>query len=117
MRDGLSGVKNGFIADSISALQASRAFKGKRTVVYLHMAQPDLPSIRRAAAFCAKRGADLVLVSSGNPFPATVSGIVTAGLLSFSDTGESVRQLARCLTGAFEPAAGGSLLLGAGEER
>ncbi|MBN1496806.1 MAG: glycoside hydrolase family 3 protein [Spirochaetes bacterium] len=117
MRHGLAGVNNGIIVDSIGALPASRALKGKRAVMYLHMAQPDLSSIRRAAAFCAKRGVDLVLVSSGNPFPATVSGIVTAGLLSFSDTGESVRQLARCLKGAFEPATGGSLLLGVGDER
>ena len=115
MRDMLAGGGKGLIAASLGELQDAASLKGKRTVVYLHVVQPDLDYIRRAADFCAKKGMDLVLVSSGNPFPATVSGIVGAGLLSFSNTEESVRQLARCLNGEFEPDTGGTLLLGLGK--
>jgi beta-glucosidase-like glycosyl hydrolase len=86
--------------------------KNKKAVVYLHVVDPDLGYIKNVKEYCGKKGIDVVLVSSGNPFPVTVSGIVRAGLLSFSNTEESVRQLGKCLNGEFHPQTGGSMLLG-----
>ncbi len=114
MKDALAGGGISMIAASLGELSGAAALQGKRAVVYLHMVQPDIDYLKRAADYCRKKGMGLVLVSSGNPFPATVSGLVTAGLLSFSNTEESVRQLARCLKGEFEPGTGGTLLLGSG---
>ena len=82
------------------------------TVVYLHVVDPDIEYIKNVEGYCKKKGINLVIVSSGNPFPVTVSGIARAGLLSFSNTEESLRQLGRCLNGEFHPRTGGSLLLG-----
>lgn len=88
------------------------AGKAKNAVIYLHVVQPDAAYIGAVSAYCASRGFALVVVSSGNPFPITVSGQAAAGLLSFSDTEESLRQLGRCLNGAFRPAAATRLDLG-----
>ena len=89
-----------------------RAGALKNAVVYLHVVQPDAAYIGAVGAYCASRGFGLVVVSSGNPFPVTVAGLARAGLLSFSDTDESLRQLGRCLNGAFRPAAASRLDLG-----
>jgi beta-glucosidase-like glycosyl hydrolase len=114
MRRTLSAGGNNAILTTSSELFNQRTVKKEKTVVYLHVVQPDLGNIRDVAGFCAKNGMNLVLVSSGNPFPVTVSGLVSAGLLSFSNTDESIRHLALCLNGEFQPDTGRTLLLGVG---
>ncbi len=112
LRGELSRNKDNVLISSLGELGRYRPAAGKKTVFFLHLSSADPGLVRSAAALCGVSGIRFVLVSSGNPFPLTVSGTVPAGLLSFSDTEESVRQLGRCLNGEFRPAAGGSLLLG-----
>ncbi|HNW29358.1 MAG TPA: glycoside hydrolase family 3 protein [Spirochaetota bacterium] len=104
--------KDNVLVNSLGELGRFRPAPGKKTVFYLHVSAPDPGVVRAAADFCRKADIGFVLVSSGNPFPLTVAKAAPSGLLSFSDTAESVRQLGRCLNGEFRPAAGGSLLLG-----
>ena len=112
LRKELSQNANNIIVASAGEIGRFTQAKDKKPVVYLHVVQPDLEYIKNVAGYCKTKGIDVVIVSSGNPFPITVSGIVRAGLLSFSNTEESVRQLGRCLNGEFFPQTGGSLLLG-----
>ncbi|TFH39407.1 MAG: hypothetical protein E4G96_09140, partial [Chrysiogenales bacterium] len=99
------------------------AFRGYRppvkggAVLFLHVVKHDLAYVREAASYCEAAGIHLVLVSSGNPFPFALSGLARAGLFSFSDTEESVRQLGRCLNGEFRPAHGGGALFGIDDRR
>ncbi len=115
LREELSRNKNNIIIDGLGGLARHKPARDRKAVFYLHLSAPDPALARSAAALCASTGMGFVLVSSGNPFPLTVSGAVQAGLLSFSDTAESIRQLGRCLNGEFRPASGGSLLLGIGK--
>jgi beta-glucosidase-like glycosyl hydrolase len=96
----------------INELARFTARKGTKIIIYLHVVEPDLHRIQAVARFCEKRGFALVLISSGNPYPITVSGIVRAGLLSFSDTDESIRQIGICLNGGFYPTIDSSLFQG-----
>jgi beta-N-acetylhexosaminidase len=112
LRKELSRNVNNIILTALGELGSYVPAKDKKTVAYLHVVQPDIEYIKSVAGYCKIKGIDVILVSSGNPFPITVSGIVRAGLLSFSNTEESIRQLGRCLNGEFRPRTGGSLLLG-----
>ncbi|MBN2161036.1 MAG: glycoside hydrolase family 3 protein [Spirochaetes bacterium] len=85
---------------------------GANTVLYLHIVEPDTEYVRRVSEYCRGRSIGLVVVSSGNPFPVTVSGMAENFLLSFSNTEESVRQLGLCLNRAFAPCTRTTLLLG-----
>jgi beta-glucosidase-like glycosyl hydrolase len=84
----------------------------EKTVLYLHIVHPDRERIRAVSRYCAGKGIGFVLVSSGDPFPITASGLVGAGLLSFSNTDESIRQLGLCLNGRFMPMRDAGLDLG-----
>jgi beta-glucosidase-like glycosyl hydrolase len=99
------------VVSGINDLPRHTAGRGEKIIVYFHMDQPGLDLMRSVAGICKKRGFDLVLVSGGNPYPVMVSGMVQAGLLSFSNTEESIRQLGICLNGGFRPATGGGLSL------
>jgi len=112
LRNELSRKKDNVLVSGLGEVGRYRPAPGKKAVFYLHVSSHDPAPVRSAADFCRKAGIGFVVVSSGNPFPITVAGAAPAGLLSFSDTAESVRQLGRCLNGEFRPAAGGSLLLG-----
>jgi beta-glucosidase-like glycosyl hydrolase len=112
LRRELSRNAQNVIISDFSELGRIAASHDEKRIVYLHVVEPELAYIKNVADFCSNKGLDMVLVSSGNPFPVTVSGIVGAGLLSFSNTDESLRQLGRCLNGEFRPRTGGSLLLG-----
>ncbi len=104
------------ILDAFDTFRGYRTGEEGKTVLYLHLNRPEVALLRDAASHCAARGVALVLVSSGNPFPLTTAGVAPSGLVSFSDTEESLRQLGRCLNGEFSPAGGGEALLGI-EER
>jgi beta-glucosidase-like glycosyl hydrolase len=112
LREELSRVRTNAVAASLGDAARFAPGKGGKAVLYLQIVRPDLAYLESAARFCASAGMDLVVLSSGNPFPITVSGLAHAGLLSFSDTEESNRQIGRCLNGAFEPKTGGTLQLG-----
>jgi beta-glucosidase-like glycosyl hydrolase len=112
LREELSRVQTNTIAASLGEAARFAPGKGGKTVLYLQIVKPDLAYLDSAVRFCAASGMDLVVLSSGNPFPITVSGLVRAGLLSFSDTEESNRQMGRCLNGEFDPKTGGTLQLG-----
>lgn len=112
LRDELSRNSGNVIIGSIGELWRYVPDGKRRTVFYLHQSAANPGPVRSAADFCRRHGIGFVMVSSGNPFPLTAAGAADAGLLSFSDTGESIRQLGRCLNGEFRPAAGRPLLLG-----
>jgi hypothetical protein len=112
LREELSRVKTNAVAASLGDAARFAPKKGGKAVLYLQVIRPDLGYLDSAARFCASAGMDLVVLSSGNPFPITVSGLAQAGLLSFSDTEESNRQMGRCLNGEFDPRTGGTLQLG-----
>ena len=110
LREILAGKKRNVLC-SFPGLQRCTA-RGGKIILYLHVVEPDLNYIKTVAGYCKKRGIDLVVISSGNPFPLAASGIVKAGLLSFSDTDESLRQLGLCLNGRFRPKLDAGLDLG-----
>ncbi|OHD64813.1 MAG: hypothetical protein A2176_10875 [Spirochaetes bacterium RBG_13_51_14] len=112
LREEISRNADAVIISGFGDLTRFAPAQGRNVILYLHLAQPDPGSLEKAVRYCAHNGIDVVLVSSGNPFPLTVSGLVRTGILSFSDTDESIRQLGRCLSGAFRPGRGGSLNLG-----
>ena len=111
LRGVLKQNKNNIIC-GIHEVARLMAKKGGKTVLYYHVSKPDLKSIQIIAAYCKNKGVGFVIISSGNPFPITVSGLVQAGLLSFSDTDESIRLLGICLNGGFRPALNSRLFLG-----
>jgi len=112
LREELARVPANGIAASLSDAARFAPKKGSRAVLYVQIVKPDLAYLDAAIRLCTSSGMDLVVLSSGNPFPVTVSGLVHAGLLSFSDTEESNRQMGHCLNGEFEPRTGGTLQLG-----
>jgi beta-glucosidase-like glycosyl hydrolase len=112
LREELARVPSNHIAAGLGEAPRFAPGKGGKAVLYLQIVKPDLAYLDSAVRFCAASGMDLVVLSSGNPFPITVSGLARAGLLSFSDTEESNRQMGRCLNGEFDPKTGGSLQLG-----
>jgi beta-glucosidase-like glycosyl hydrolase len=112
LREELARVPSNHIASSLGDAARFAPKKGEKAVLYLQIVKPDLAYLDAAVRFCASTRTDLVVLSSGNPFPITVSGLARAGLLSFSDTEESNRQMGRCLNGVFEPRTGGTLQLG-----
>lgn len=112
LREELARVPANGIAASLSDAARFAPKKGSRAVLYVQIVKPDLAYLDAAVRLCTSSGMDLVVLGSGNPFPVTVSGLVHAGLLSFSDTEESNRQMGRCLNGEFEPRTGGTLQLG-----
>jgi beta-glucosidase-like glycosyl hydrolase len=97
---------------SINDLARYLPEKRANVIVYLHLDQPDLAYLNYVSAICKRKEIALVLISSGNPYPITESGIVQAGLLSFSDTDESIHQLGICLNGGFMPALDRNLFQG-----
>ena len=84
-----------------------RATRGPKGVLYVHVVEPQVGFVRWAASACRERGVECVLVSTGNPFPLTMAGSMESGILTFSNTDESIRQLALCLSGSFRPRTGG----------
>ena len=89
---------------------------GAGKVVYYHVEElkPSIQRLKNLSAACRKAGAGLVVVSSGNPFPLVASGEASSIILSFSDTAESLRQLAYALNGDFFPSMEGRIFLGLG---
>ncbi len=112
LREELARVPGNRIAASLGEAARFAPRKGEKAVLYLQIVRPDLAYLDAAVRFCDTSGMELVVLSSGNPFPLTVSGLARAGLLSFSDTEESNRQMGRCLNGEFAPRTGGTLRLG-----
>ena len=84
--------------------QASLNYSGIKNTVFLHVKDPDLRIISDLAGFCKRKHAELVLVSTGNPFPVAGIDFVDSMLFSFSGTEESLRQVALCVAGEFMPA-------------
>jgi beta-glucosidase-like glycosyl hydrolase len=111
LRDILSEDRKNIVCGP-SDLHRCTARVENNTVLYLHVVQPDLERIRSVSQYCAHMRIGLVIISSGNPFPITTSGMVHEGLLSFSNTDESIRQLGRCLNGRFMPRRDADLDLG-----
>ncbi len=88
--------------------------KSEKTSVIYHISRlkPQLGKLKAVRDYCRKYGHDLVVLSSGNPFPVARSGLAENMLISFSNTRESVKQLAACINGEFQPRMKSSLDLG-----
>ncbi|MCP4130367.1 MAG: glycoside hydrolase family 3 protein [bacterium] len=103
------------LAALFPALKNSKK-KTRKISLFYHIRKPNLGVLKRLDRFCEKNNLDLVVVSSGDPFPLARSGLYKAMLLSFSGTEGSVAELAHCINGNFEPKTKIGLHLGVKEE-
>jgi beta-glucosidase-like glycosyl hydrolase len=94
------------------AVRSFRHAKGEGAVLFYHIDHDNAAAVRGVASACSSIGIGLVVVSSVNPFPVTRAGAADNYLLSFSNTGESIRQLGLCIKGEFMPKMGAPLQLG-----
>jgi len=74
-----------------------------KKIVFYHFVKSDIRTIKKMSDFCKKNRINLVLVTSGNPFPLFTHGIRDPVIISFSNTPESLKQLAGCINGDFKP--------------
>ncbi len=87
--------------------------KGRVTILYhINRLKPDIKELKALKEYSAKNRLELLVLSSGNPFPVARSGLAENMLISFSNTDESIKQLAQCLNGNFIPLTKSSLQLG-----
>jgi beta-N-acetylhexosaminidase len=87
--------------------------KGRISVLYhISRLNPDIKELKALRDYCWKNSLELVVLSSGNPFPVARSGLAKNMLISFSNTDESIKQLAACINGEFTPLMKSSLQLG-----
>ncbi len=87
---------------------------GSRKVVYYHVEDyiPDMGRIKNFYDYCIKSNIEIVILSSGNPYPILRSDSIKNLLMTFSNTEESIRQMAFCLNGVFTPDAGSTIFRG-----
>ncbi len=81
-------------------------------VIWYHHDQGDPSELKRVRIFAEKRKLPLVVVATGNPFPAAVGGHAENMLITFSNTSESLVQAGKCLLGEYDPKTGMNLNLG-----
>jgi beta-glucosidase-like glycosyl hydrolase len=87
--------------------------KRRISVIYhINSLKPKIRELNAVKDYCIKTGCELVVISSGNPFPVARSGLVNNMLISFSNTDESTTQLAACINGDFLPLMKSTLQLG-----
>ena len=85
-------------------LAAALAQSGpERTLVYLHIDRPEPGILSEMARLRDVKNMRLVVLSTGNPFPVAAVSPLPPVLFSFSNTDESLRQVAACLRGEFVP--------------
>ncbi len=81
-------------------------------VLWYHLDRSDPSSLGMVREYAVGRNMPLVVIATGNPFPAIRGGAAENMLISFSNTGESLRQVGRCLAGEFAPKTSVDLNLG-----
>jgi len=85
-------------------LAAALARSGpERTLVYLHVDRPEQGILSEMARLRDMKNVRLVVLATGNPFPVAAVSPLPPVLFSFSNTDESLRQVAACLRGEFVP--------------
>jgi beta-N-acetylhexosaminidase len=100
---GMTGVRATVFPDFASFYGKMSIKLGSPVVVFYHVNERNIDSIKNISKECARRKLDLVLVSTGNPFPIAMSNPPVPVLYSYSDTPESIRQLRLCIEAAFLP--------------
>jgi hypothetical protein len=71
--------------------------------VYLHVDRPEQGILSEMARLRDMKNVRLVVLATGNPFPVAAVSPLPPVLFSFSNTDESLRQVAACLRGEFVP--------------
>ncbi|PKL40599.1 MAG: beta-N-acetylhexosaminidase [Spirochaetae bacterium HGW-Spirochaetae-1] len=115
LRRSLKKDNNDFIVENISGLQGILRKIGKSSkpvIVYYHIYKPDFAELAMVKDMTGGKYMECVLVSSGDPFPVTRTGMFKSYLLSFSNTDISLELLAECLNGAVTPLKNNSVYLG-----
>lgn len=74
-----------------------------RDILVYYTDTADSKALKKIHEVAASSLSPFILLSGGNPFPVARCGLFNNVLFSFSNTEESIRQLALCLTGRFEP--------------
>ena len=72
-------------------------------LLYYHVPEPDLDKIEKLMNEISQTEIKLMLLVTGNPFPLSGLSSVPDALFTFSSTDESIRQMAECLKGVFQP--------------
>jgi len=110
-----------FISDSHVFLEMVRSVFGERvevyrwkdhgksflnrgkTLVYCHVDRVDNGTSAALNVFKTRKEADMVVLSTGNPYPLLLMDERPPVLFSLSNTAESMGQMVRCLDGEFSP--------------
>lgn len=87
---------------AIAAARKKLAPGGKLALFY-HVNSPAISHIKNAEAAAEKYNASVCLLSTGNPFPLSQLKSIPPVIYSFSNTDESLKQVAECITGKFIP--------------
>ncbi|HOO72079.1 MAG TPA: glycoside hydrolase family 3 protein [Spirochaetota bacterium] len=69
----------------------------------IHLEKTDRAGLEQVGAWFAGRKTSPLVICTGNPFPVAHSGLYRNMLFSFSNTAESLRQVALCLEGRVQP--------------
>jgi beta-N-acetylhexosaminidase len=88
-----------------AAIAAARKklLSGGKLALFYHVNSPVMSHIRNAEAAAYKYNASICLLSTGNPFPLSQLKSIPPVIYSFSNTEESLKQVAECITGKYLP--------------
>jgi beta-N-acetylhexosaminidase len=119
LRENLIKSENALVYDSIWRINAAevKKLKGEKVSLYFFIDEPLAGTLSSINDYCAGKKYDLVVVSAGNPFPIARLQYIKSVLCSFSNTEESIRQLALCLNGEFKPKKNINYYIGFGEKK
>ena len=102
-------IGNSCVVANESNLRSSVASVNKRIAanqklaIFYHIHTANISRIRYAVSIAKKYDASLCLLSTGNPFPLSRLTPLPPVIYSFSNTGESMKQIAECIAGDFTP--------------
>ncbi len=118
-RENFKQKENSIAYDSIWKIKAEdlKILKGEKTVLYFYIDEPFIGNLNMVNDYCVKNKLDLVVLSAGNPFPLAKVPYIKSILCSFSNTEESIRQLALCLNGEFSPKKNINYHIGFGDKK
>ncbi|MFC1669125.1 beta-N-acetylhexosaminidase [Spirochaetota bacterium] len=103
LRDYINIKNNYSVLPAISGLMSMKVSNSDNAILFYHVGKLHSASLKRVISICKKRKINLVILSTGNPFPLIQAFGDQSALFSFSHTEESLRQVALCINGKFKP--------------
>lgn len=88
-----------------AAVSAARknSVPGGKLAIFYHIHSANTVQIKNLEAAGKKYNASVCLISTGNPFALSRLSSIPPVIYSFSNTGESMKQVAECIAGKFVP--------------